>query len=471
MKQWVAMSIFVCLVLSAFAAPGHAEDIVFNNVDIPKLDWGTQTAVFSVTNTSDYLKFLKTETKLTFQGIYLNPERVVTNSFIVLPGESRDLPLEIQVPGNYGSAELVLTVYDVIDTLDPIFPGQEIYQQPFELQYEPDKEAREYLNPPLQVPPTVQESMDFDYEFARLLPFLISQGKSLDDIQDMTIAGEDYAATVLDSMVAREYMAQTPDGPEPTFPVLTEDAARKGSELADKIAGLMTDQIASNLATYPQTLDSLVKAKIAPVDSNTFMHGGTILYFTYPMVTAFLLWFDLGQEFITQPVLLDIYKNSDPCNSHIPRYMYMVQGNDSLDGVQFYHAEIEPSKFVINFADHEPPLDCVADYWTIRRPLMERVDWSYPSTASPEPFLIDTAAVYAGLRHLRSGTPDIVARAKTELANLDLVKNPIEGQFGLRYWFWNLVATRTTQALIDRGALVRRGNGAYRLELSRMGRP
>ena len=458
-----ALSVLLCLTGTS-CAQTPTKELTFDRIDTPVLQWGDQKAEFEVTNHSDYLKFLKVETNLTFEGTYLNPERLFHTNYILPPGETGTFSVDLQMPGNYGTGLMELVVYDVVDTLDEIFPGQDVFRQPFKVRYHPGEHTIEYLTERFTVPPRVEESLDFDYEFSRLLVWLLHEGKKPAEIAEIAQCSEAYVNKTIDSLVARKYAAWSPDGPKLRFPVISLDEAQEVLTLVKDVSGKLTDVIAANLGDYADFLDQQVQAKMIPADSNEFLDGGSLLYWRYPMVTAMLLWLDLGQEFITDYQPLTVFPHSDPCNAYSPEYMYMVQGGPMFNGRQFYHLEINRRKLFVFYTDHPPVIDCVDAYWTKKQHLKERYDWRYVREDMPENFLLDTAKVYLGLRHLRKNTDKVLADARERLAPIRVAHNNNKGEFGYRYWFWNQVATRTTDALVERGLITRKGNGTYRFE-------
>ena len=66
---------------------------------------------------------------MTFEGSYINPRRVVHQYYPLEPDETKVVKSVVEVPGNYGRARLFVRLYDVIDTLDALLPGQEVFEQ------------------------------------------------------------------------------------------------------------------------------------------------------------------------------------------------------------------------------------------------------------------------------------------------------------------------------------------------------
>ncbi|MBD3404468.1 hypothetical protein GF420_16370 [candidate division GN15 bacterium] len=463
-KFWIGVTCAVLALAVSVDAQSGSRGLTFGAFDVPLTRWGTQQGTIEVTNEAGYLKFLKIETHLQFEGEYLNPERVERFNYILPPGESRVIDFDISVPGNFGKAMLDITVHDVVDTLDDIFPGQDVFRQSGQIRFKQSSEIVPFMQERLTVPPRVGQSLDFDYEFARLLPLFLSEGKSVAEIAALADTREEYVRRVVDSMEAQQYLASTVEGPRPTFPVVRLAQAETLKPLADDAAIKLADVIASNLATYRGLLDSLVSAGRLAADSNEVLDGGTVMYRPYPIVGAMLLWFDLGQEFISDPRPLVIFHGSDPCNANIPMYMYLVEGGPVFNGSHYYNLQLERTRFSVNWGDTIPRLECVHNYHSLDRPLRDRRDWRYPTDQLPEVHILDTSKVYIGLRHLRAGTVPVITELSDALRQAAEELDLNFRHLGFRYWFWNLVADRTLDNLVERGALVRSEPRYYRFE-------
>lgn len=463
-RKLSASMIILCVALVAVAgAQTPARDITFGDFEVPFVRWGAQVGTLEVTNDAGYLKFLKIETDLRFEGEYLNPSRLERFNYILPPGEHRVITFEISVPGNFGKAMLDITVHDVVDTLDNLLPGQEVFRQTEQIRFRPKGEMFHYMQERLNVPPRVESSRDFDYELSRVLVLMLSEGRTPEEIAAFADVDQSYVDAVIDSMISRQYLALTADGPRPTFPVLTVEQVKTLKPIADGLAAQLAATLSTNLATYPGLLDSLKAAGVMSTDSNEVLDGGTVLYFRYPVVGALVLWFDLGQEFISDPRPLELFDGSDPCNAHTPRYMYLVQGA-GFTGSHYYHLQISPRRFVIDWGDQVPDFECASDFYLRAGLLQDRRDWRYTPAQSPRVHVIDTSKVYPGIRHLRQGTSSFINEAceRFERAASDLNVN--HRHLGLRYWFWNVLATRTLNLLTEQGAVVGTGTGFYRFE-------
>jgi len=99
-------------------------EVIVGETGFPKNAWGKQNLSFEVTNQTDWLKFLVVE------GSYATPHRVTRTNFILEPFAKLTVDPELEIPGNYGQMVLWLRIYDVVDTLDDMSLGVQLFEQP-----------------------------------------------------------------------------------------------------------------------------------------------------------------------------------------------------------------------------------------------------------------------------------------------------------------------------------------------------
>jgi hypothetical protein len=78
--------------------------------------------------------------------------------------------------------------------------------------------------------------------------------------------------------------------------------------------------------------------------------------------------------------------------------------------------------------------------------------------------MLDSSTVQAGVNVFIDGTEEQLEKTKKKLQELaeSFGHEPVTK--GYLYWFWDLVATRTLDKLVDKGIITRRGNGQYRFD-------
>lgn len=426
------------------------------------LRWGDRTATFKVTNNSEELKFLTVETEIEFTGGYLNPNRRTIAHVILPPGATETVVASLLIPGNYGTAEGQIRIHDVVDTLDILLPGQKCFEDNFTITFHPPESIQPYLEVELTMPPRVDVHPDFDNELARLMLVLLNEGKSIDEIAGMTAADTAFVQTMYESMQSKGYVKWEEDGPVLQFPLVSLAEAEQAKEMAERVSDSIVATVRGNLDNYQRVIDSLVEIGTLSPDSNSFLDGGAILYHRYPTISALLLWWDLGQSFITRSAPLLIYDGTDECNAQIPTYMYAVQGGSYFNGTNFYSLQFSTSRFGISFGDSLPVLDCEENFIRVGQQKKKLARFTYASDYRQETFTIDTIVVRPALNALKGDIDSLLVDTYFELRDLATSFGHARASYGLRYWFWNLTASRTQVKLIQQGVLKRRGNGQFR---------
>lgn len=446
---------------TAFAAP----DISVGNMDNPEHRWGPQILSLPITNNADYYKFVVVKVTLTFEGEYLNPARGARANYILEPQKTIMVGVPVDVPPNYGIAHIKFEVYDVVDTMDALLPSQNVMNQVAQMRFNVPSGMVPYMQDRLTMTPMVDHNPYLGTEFTRALIMLMKEGKSRAEIAKLAELDTTYLKHLEDTLLTWQYFGRSNKDSSvvPAFPVISAKEAEPIRPLVDKTSTALADLIVKNLPSYKRVLDSLVKAGTLAADSNDFINGGTVLYRVYPVVTALLLWYDLGQGIVAGTTALDVYRDTDPCNANISRFLYAVQGGDLVNGNQYYNYSTETGRSVILFGDRIPVINCPQSFpW--KRRLYLSTDYDYDLPDKPELFTFDTTMINPALRALGAGAPAVLQPAVTAFKSTIMKDGSDEFTQGTVLWFWNQVATKTTSKLLVKGVITRRNNGQYRFE-------
>ncbi|MBU8934877.1 MAG: hypothetical protein KOO62_12895 [candidate division Zixibacteria bacterium] len=456
------MLVVVVLGISLLGQIGCTQEreIFVGEVETPSWEWGEQIVRLEVVNNGSLAKFIVAETEIQFTGEYLNPSRHAQTCYVLAPGDRTWLEPKLIIPGNYGKAQIWVRLYDVVDTLDLILPGQLTYEQPFSITYHLADGMVPYFQDRVLLPPRIRDHPDFDNEFARVLLWLLDEGRTITEIADMAECDTSFVKRNIQICMTRGYVRLDSTGYHLNFPILSADEAHQGSRLANEIGDTLASLIAGRMDAYRGVLDSLVAAGNLPTDTNTFMDGGTVLYHRYPVIGGLALWWDLGGKFISPDQLLEIYTGNDLCNTYSPTYMYAVQGNLAMAGTNFYAASSNSSK--IYFGDRMPDIQC-GNKW-LRGTRKGRVRWQYTPKNGPESFIADSTVIRPAVNALTRPADKLLVAAGDRLQTIATSFGHNSLTMGYKYWFWDLVATRALNTLVESDVVTRRGNGQFRFD-------
>ncbi len=458
--------VFCSLALFQFSGaqepePDPGPQLFVGEIEFSSLRWGKRTAIFEVTNNTEDLKYITVETEVQFSGLYLNPNRRTQSHYVLEPLETQTFRPAVHIPGNFETAKIKISLYDVVDTLDIVLPGQKFFEQPFTIRYHAPDMLFSYVNERVDMPPMVERHPDFDNEFARILPQLLNEGKSVEEIATMAMADTSFVLEAVQTMILNGYVREENESYVLTFPFISVNEAEEAKKLAVAVADSLATMIENNMAVYGKILDSLILAGAVDEDSNAFYDGGGVLHRPYPVISALLLWYHLGQKFITRSAPLLIYDGTDPCNAHIPYYMYAVRGGATFNGTQFYALIPNIPTFEITYGDVIPAIECGEDF-ILKAKRKQQVSWAVAKEFQQENFLLDTMAVKPMLNALGAGADSLLVETYFRLRDIAVKYGHKKLLYGERYWFWNLTATRTLKKLVDSGVVTRRGNGQYK---------
>jgi len=459
------IALCLLIVTDVTAAAESSDEISFEipQIDAAKLGWGIHTFPVKIINNSEYLKYVSVSATVKCDGVGLSPERIVVRNYAVYPEDTAVGEILLHIPGNYGDINYELKLYDVVDTLDLLLESQVVRRQSGTISFPVPKGVVSLLSKKITLPPLVGLHIDFDNDFSHILPFLISEGKSVSEIAMVTGCDTSFVTGELDYLISRGYYKKDGNSYVTAIAAIREDEAAKERELAMTVAESVAAKLAENYKSYRTFLNQMVKDSMLTADSNSFLDGGAILYKPYPIVAGLSLWYDLGADFIADGAPLLIFDGTDFCNAHIPALMYMVAGDDDNNGQQLFAFMRNFRSYQFFFGDTIPKIICPEGFMFSPQVGMN-VSWEYEREFFPVGFMVDTNSVRPMLDHLKSGMDPIMADAKEKFNALAGKFKKSEVLTGQRYWFWNVVATRTMEILKDKGMLVRRGNRLFRMD-------
>lgn len=459
-----SLLLVICLICVASLAA--QPEIQVGKVTPASVAWGPQVLNAEITNKAEYPKLVSAIMSIKFTGNYLNPVRKYRSNYFVEPDARATMPVSFEIPMNFGTAKMTLAFYDVVDTLDPIFPEQLVSESHYELIFHVPEEVLPYTQERITTPPLTDRSPVLDAEYDRIALWMFHEGRSKEEIAAAARVDTAYFNSLVKKWLHFNFLAKSKldSTLRPTFVCVdiagVEEAKPLAEETSTKLAAILERNIKAN---YSRVLDSLVRAGVTARDSNDFLNGGTILYRKYPVVAGLLLWYDWGRGFIVGPGILDVLEGTDPCNVMQPTYMYAVQGGDVFNGHHYFRMMSAAGKVQINFADSIPEVSCPEIYPFLDY-LRDDLGFGYSVQSSPEFFSFDTTAANPMIRALSEGSTETLNAAFTGLKTILEKHQPGSFTTGARYWFWNLVATRTLDKLLKNEVLERRGNGHFRVE-------
>lgn len=456
----ITLSLFF-LISSVFAAPPSIE---IRNLSLPEGGWGEKKITFEVFNHEEYVKFIVLEYGVEFRGAsgaYNSDERFCAH---LEPGFWFRMEPDVTIPGNYGEVSVTLRFYDVVDTLDTVFPEQKFLDTSISMEVKMPESTLPWLDKAVKFPPRVDEHPYFDNQFVRLMYAMLAEGSSPADIAQITGADSNFVDATLKRMAGDMYIAREGQNTSPAFPVISKDEAEQVLKLVESTSDNLTAIIARNCAGYRQALESLIEAGILPGDSDNVLGPERVLFRPYVAVSALLLWNELGTQFISDGIPLALYTNTDLCNANIRDFMYAAPTDAIYHGHHFFTLETDGGSLRLLFAGHIPKIHCAGNF--PRKPgIAAKAVWKYDSEDHPEYFLYSDTVAEPALEILKRDADEIIPATLTELRRISSGWGRQDLTAGYRYWFWNLVASRTLDSLVEQKVVEPIGTDNYILAM------
>jgi hypothetical protein len=181
-----------------------------------------------------------------------------------------------------------------------------------------------------------------------------------------------------------------------------------------------------------------------------------------------VLWTNLGQRFISPQGPVGLLERNDPCESRNPKYLCAVAGGEFLNGSQYFNLNTSSGVYEIQYGGRVPEVSCPNDMAATKN-LMDHPSWRYPAAEIAESYVFDAQLLTPVMAFFeREPRAFIVSyEKKFEAIMAEASLQPTEA---VRYWFWNLVATATTNRLVKAGTITPSANQHYKLTLKPKGK-
>ncbi len=448
----------VMIAMSALAA-----DVDVTDAAVSKLAWGNRTVSFTAQNNTEDLKYLTTIVTLSYSGGKLSPWRMNRGSEILEPGASAKEELPIGIPANYGICNINLSVYSVVDTLDRVMESQKVFSKDFSHSFLMPASLSAALNGDLMVPDYVDKTAVYDNDFGRILTYFLSQGKSVDEIAQITGTDDDFVRSEIDTLVTYGYAKIVADQPMLTFNVINDSRVQRLRPAMDATVDGLVSVIEKNMPLYDSTVKAMVAGGEITGQENNILDPGSILHHKHPVILCLYLWNVLGREFVNNGNVFNIFQLSDPCNAYMSDYMYLVSGSPENTSPGFYYFIPDKNVYQLHCGTSAMPIICGQNY---RDDFLKhkRVDWSFVRDSSAIFYTYTDEKVQKPVSMLMDGA----------IPYVDSLKKAVEKEFsssdegrylrGVKYWCWNLVVDKVMKRIEADGVAAPEGFGFYSLQ-------
>ncbi|MEW6412131.1 MAG: hypothetical protein AB1483_06605 [Candidatus Zixiibacteriota bacterium] len=459
MSRIVVMITFL-IWLCAGVLSAQEVNVTVGELKIPGFKWGAQPVQLTVTNNSDYMKFVVSIVHVEFSEA--DPPYSRNDRFhdLVQPGMTETIEPLVYIPGSYGPATITIDFYDVVDTLDAVSAGEHILHKVIEADFPKPDTLKQVFDTRLVFPSRVEEHPYFESEFSRLTLGLLAEGKSPEEIHELTGADRQFVLEQLRFFAGQRLIVQKEDSIDVAIPVISKEEGSVQAKLADRAAQSLAGIIAGNMPAYRAVLDSLVAAKVVPTDSTDVLDDAVVLYKPYPVVTALVLWNLLGTQFIAGGNQLDMFWGLDICNLPKMEYLYAAPEGPEYNG-RFFYAFLYDGRNVRLISSNHPPRILCSGNFPPQRGSTGAAKWRHDESDRPEYIMLDPVKVVPALETLAAGTSGIIdttlqqARNNAEQFGRGVVTR------GYKLWLWNLVVTKVTDILMEQGVLPDPGEALY----------
>jgi len=472
--QSYSFGLKICVIFLFLVSGAFAQEFIVATPDFGSLQWGKQTVNVSVTNLVDDYRFVVAWSHVEFENAPGNSDRQSRVVMIVEPLQTVKVAVPVEIPGNFGTALVSVTLYNVVDTLDNLLPTQKFasfeHRQTFQI---PSTLPGDLSN--IKSPPYGHRWGDFDNDFVRALIVMAKRGRTALEMAEQTGVDTSVILSQLNGLTQRGYLKKADSLYAPLNAVIdTNDLTLLLPEVERTVEALYR-LFQAKLPEYDRYLARLATEKKIARDGTSVLDVTSVLYHKYPFLAAILLWSKMGVEFVNDGKPFNIFANegmergkylrSDPCRARMGKYNYLAVGPEETAGKTFYFylSDDGAGGDMFYFGAGEIAIDCHAFLDSISG-APRSFDWTSFASNQPTYFqyadsTVNLAVPFFGNELTRASQ---ALRSKIE----ESYKSPSSSLaiYGVRYWAWNLVVSRLIERLEQTKLIEKEGDGFYHFQ-------
>ncbi len=442
----------ICILLIGLSATASEPDFKVGDAKLSSTDWGVQKASIKLTCLTEFFRFVVATAEVNFPGSAIDSKRFAKRYYIIEPPDEVELDLPFIIPGNIGKGTVLITLYDVVDTLDPLLESQKFHTREFNFNIKLPKPLRAMADSGIQVPSMVSRTETFDNIFNRLLMLLLHRGKSSDEIARLTGVTVGYVKKVSLALAKKGLLDLYGTIYKPAFVIIESDRAEALNPVINGAVDNIYNTITGNLVRYDSTVTALASKGVITNDRSNVLQGGSVLYHKFPTFLGLFFWELLGSEFMNEGNDFRVYEASDPCLAQLGNYMFMVTGAKDNVGTTFYNKFESTNSKGFYCGATSPILKCDGRSWSFEKE-NSPIYYTFNKEKIREPLSILAEGVF---EHI-TGLEKALVESFPEDKDKDYFKC-------VRYWCWGLVVDRLMGRLVGSGILEQEGNGTFLMQ-------
>ncbi len=441
----VAMLTFLTIAgAKSVKAQIFTEDWAISEPDLSGLVWGPQEISVDVRNNSGDYKFfvVRTETRSPlrrFGGV-----RHFTSNYIFVPDEEKSVKFTVDVPENLTYYTLQLGFFAVVDTLDDLALGKEIYDHIYTLTPPTPAGLVDYEKSLPKAGSVLKYNASLKTDLALLIHKSLQQRSSIGALSKKLGVPFAVLSRIIRSM--EEFGIVKANGDNTYQSALTTIEGLPADEinsLIDTFADSFAEAIGKAMPKFIEKRQKMMDAGLITQGKKETLEGTGMMHHLFPLVGGIVMWEEVGSEFLIRgegpPQIISL---DAPCDMVTEGYGYILLDSSLRDGGEFYY--YDPSSRRRVFGDHVPAVMC-----TRRIPTANMApNYFLPSKETALMYTHDIDRVEDAVKLLTKPLIPIRKKFSSKVESI-FKKSGVELLPAHRFWLWNRLVTITVRRLVD----------------------
>ncbi len=424
------------------------KDWVISRLDVSQLHWGAQRVVVRVQNTSGDYKFFVAQSETRSPLRRYSAVRKFQSNYIFVPDEEKEISFIVDVLENLSYVTLKLGFYDVVDTLDDVRFGKDIFVDTLSVTAEIPSGLVEFENTMPRAGSVLKYNPSLNTDLSLLIHQYLREPLSATALTKRLGAPFAVVSRVMRTMEQYGFVRIDEKSLyQSTLTTIDGLSASSNKTLIDVYSKKMSDALEVALPKFVDKRQEMMDAGLVTKGTSATLEGTGMVQHLFPLVGGIVLWEAIGSQFIiggdgpAQLISVD-----GPCNETAEGYGYVLVDSSLSDGDEFYFYDSSTRHRV--FGDHVPSVTCIRTGPSVRT----RPSYRLPVGKITLMYYYDKERVAKVVNVLSD--PLVSIRGEFEVAvKAQFERDDITLTSAHRYWLWNQLASSVMARLVKSGAL------------------
>lgn len=424
------------------------KDWAITEPNLDSLHWGAQEISVRVRNNSGAYKFFVATSATRSPMRRYSEIRTHQSNYIFVPDEEKDITFIVDVPENLSFVTSDVSFYDVVDTVDDLSFGKQIYDHTFKVTPPTPPGLRDYTSLAPRAGSILKFNKALKTDLSLLIHTMLQEPQSIETIATRLKLPVSVVTRTIRGLESYGFVRKADDDTyRSTLTPIEGLSPGEVNSLIDKYTARMSAAIEVALPKFLEKRQQMMDAGLVTKGSKQTLEGTGMLHHLFPVIGGITLWENVGSQFLIggdgPPQVIDL---DAPCDMAAEGYGYVLVDSSLHDGDDFYFYEAPLKRRV--YGENVPAVLCTRRIPTATM----KPSYYLPSKKTTLMYYYDTDRVADAVNIFRDPLVPMRESFRSDVDKL-FDNSGVRLTAAHRYWLWNRLVTAIMTKLVNDGTL------------------